>query len=291
MAHIECPLSAAASPILRAKNVHRVLGSGDLANPVLRDVSVEIRRDEYVSIVGASGSGKSTLLYLLGGLDRPSRTDAAGAPIDPPSQVFIDGQDTNLLDDAALARLRNEKIGFVFQFHYLLKEFTAQENVCLPMLKLGRLPRPEAMARAADLLARFGLSGKTKRRANRLSGGEQQRVAVARALANEPAVLLADEPTGNLDRRNSDLVADLFRELAANGQAIVMVTHDLSLASRAARMITMDDGRITADHPTAGVALPVAPATIPHHDGPGRGELPDDRDLRSDAHPFHSRRA
>jgi lipoprotein-releasing system ATP-binding protein len=291
VAHTDRPASATRPPILRAQNVHRILGIGDLATPVLRGVSVEVRSDEYVSIVGASGSGKSTLLYLLGGLDRPSLTDSAGAPIDPPSRVFIDGLDTNDLDDAALARLRNEKIGFVFQFHYLLKEFTAQENVCLPMLKLGRLSRSDAMARAAELLSQFGLGDKIKRRANRLSGGEQQRVAVARALANEPAVLLADEPTGNLDRRNSDLVADLFRELAANGQAIVMVTHDLTLASRAARIITMDDGRITTDRPANDVALPHATGTIPHHDGPGRGDLPDDRDLRSDSQPFPSHRA
>ena len=249
MAHTDNALASChAPPILRAQNVHRVLGTGDLANPVLRGVSVEIGRNEYVSIVGASGSGKSTLLYLLGGLDRPSRADASGVAFDPPSRVEIAGRATDELDDAALARVRNEKIGFVFQFHYLLKEFTAQENVCLPMLKLGRLSKTEAMDRAATLLTRFGLGDKVGRRANRLSGGEQQRVAVARALANEPAVLLADEPTGNLDRRNSERVAELFRELAANGQAIVMVTHDLSLAQRAARLITMDDGRITADH-------------------------------------------
>lgn len=232
-------------PLLRAQNVHRTLGSGETANIVLRGVSLDVRSREYVSIVGASGSGKSTLLYLLGGLDRPSVVDPSGAPFEPPSRVFIEGQDTAALDDAALARLRNERVGFVFQFHYLLKEFTAQENVCLPMLKLGRLSRPDAMARAAELLGRFGLGSKLKRRANRLSGGEQQRVALARALANEPAVLLADEPTGNLDRRNSDLVADLFAEISAKGQAIVMVTHDLTLARRAERVITMEDGRIT----------------------------------------------
>src|SRR5581483_2031972 len=141
---------------------------------------LEIARDEYVSIVGASGSGKSTLLYLLGGLDRPSAADADGRPFDPPSRVFIEGDDTALLDDAALASLRNEKIGFVFQFHYLLKEFTAQENVVLPMLKLGRLSRSESMDRAAELLKQLGLSDKIRRRANRLSGGELQRVAIAR---------------------------------------------------------------------------------------------------------------
>lgn len=262
MARTECQQPQCDRPILRAQNVHRVLGAGDLANTVLRGVSVDIARDEYVSIVGASGSGKSTLLYLLGGLDRPSRVDASGAPIDPPSRVFIDGQDTSALDDPSLARLRNEKIGFVFQFHYLLKEFTAQENVCLPMLKLGKLSRTDAMSRAADLLARFGLADKCKRRANRLSGGEQQRVAVARALANQPAVLLADEPTGNLDRRNSEIVSDLFRELSSGGQAIVMVTHDLALAARANRVISMEDGRITSDRASAHAAssLSLAPS-------------------------------
>ena len=210
---------AAAPPaaLLRAQNVHRILGAGDTANHILRGVSLSVGRDEYVSIVGASGSGKSTLLYLLGGLDRPTRTDAAGVAFDPVSAVFIDGQDTALLDDTSLAALRNEKVGFVFQFHYLLKEFSAQENVCLPMLKLGRLGRGAAMDRAAELLKQLGLGDKVKRPANRLSGGEQQRVAIARALANEPAVLLADEPTGNLDKRNSELVADIFKELSERG--------------------------------------------------------------------------
>jgi lipoprotein-releasing system ATP-binding protein len=241
-----------AGPLLRAQNVHRVLGTADNPNHVLRGVTLSIGRDEYVSIVGASGSGKSTLLYLLGGLDRPSQADAGGAPFDPPSRVFIDGQDTSALGETHLARLRNEKVGFVFQFHYLLKEFTAQENVALPAFKLGNLSRHAAMDRAADLLSQFGLADKARRPANRLSGGEQQRVAIARALANEPAVLLADEPTGNLDRRNSDLVADIFRTLSAKGQAIVMVTHDTSLAQRARRMITMEDGAVVGDGTTGG---------------------------------------
>src|SRR5438067_2476396 len=217
-------------PLIVAQNLHRVLGQGEAANHILKGVSLRIDRREYVSIVGASGSGKSTLLYLLGGLDRPSQHDAAGVEFSPPSRVFIDGEDTMRLGDADLARLRNEKAGFVFQFHYLLREFTAQENVCLPMLKLGKLGRGAAMDRANALLVRLGLGDKVKRRANRLSGGEQQRVAIARALANEPAVLLADEPTGNLDRRNSEEVAEVLRELSERGQAIVMVTHDQSLA-------------------------------------------------------------
>src|SRR5260221_4860240 len=240
-AHAESP------PLIVAQNVHRVLGSGETANHILKRVNLRIERGEYVSIVGASGSGKSTLLYLLGGLDRPSRADAEGVEFDPPSRILIDGEDTSLLADTDLAVLRNAKAGFVFQFHYLLKEFTAQENVCLPMLKLGKLSRPEAMDHAAALLTRLGLADKIKRRANNLSGGEQQRVAVARALSNEPAFLLCDEPTGNLDRKNGEIVADIFQELAATGQTIVMVTHDPNLAQKARRIVTMVDGYVVRD--------------------------------------------
>jgi lipoprotein-releasing system ATP-binding protein len=234
-------------PLLEGRNVHRILGSGDTATEILRGVNVSIDDGEYVSIVGASGSGKSTLLYLLGGLDRPTRTDAEGKPFDPPSTIYVGGQETTNLSDTRLAQLRNEWVGFVFQFHYLLKEFSAQENVALPMFKLGKLSRSNAMDRAASLLDRLGLASKIRRKANRLSGGEQQRVAIARALANEPRVLLADEPTGNLDKRNGDLIADVFAELHAGGQAIVMVTHDVQLAARADRRITMEDGNIVTD--------------------------------------------
>jgi lipoprotein-releasing system ATP-binding protein len=233
--------------ILRALNLHRILGEGEAAAHVLKGVDLTIAARTYVSLVGASGSGKSTLLYLLGALDQPSQRDLQGQPFDPPSRVLIDESDTSQLDEAELAALRNHKIGFVFQFHYLLKEFTAQENVCLPMFKLGKLSRDQAMDRGAMLLSRLGLGNKLKRLANRLSGGEQQRVAIARALANEPAVLLADEPTGNLDRHNSQIVADVLREIAAGGQTIVMVTHDTQLARQAHRMITMEDGRILHD--------------------------------------------
>jgi lipoprotein-releasing system ATP-binding protein len=234
-------------PILRTQNLHRILGEGEVAAHVLKGVDLAIETRSYVSLVGASGSGKSTLLYLLGALDRPSQRDLEGQPFDPPSRVLIDDADTNQLDEAELASLRNHKIGFVFQFHYLLKEFTAQENVCLPMFKLGKLSRDQAMDRGAMLLSRLGLGSKLKRLANRLSGGEQQRVAIARALANDPAVLLADEPTGNLDRHNGQIVADVLREIAASGQTIVMVTHDTQLARQAHRMITMEDGRILHD--------------------------------------------
>ncbi len=234
-------------PLLRASNLHRYLGTGEARTLILRGVDLSINGGEYVSIVGASGSGKSTLLYLLGGLDRPDRADVDGDVITPKSTIYIDGRDTFDLNDLELALLRNQKIGFVFQFHYLLKEFTAQENVALPMLKLGKLSKGDAMDRAAQLLRRLGLSEKLRRRANRLSGGEQQRVAVARALANEPDALLADEPTGNLDSKNSQAVAEIFAELAAGGQTIVMVTHEMSLAHRAKRMVTMEDGVIVAD--------------------------------------------
>jgi lipoprotein-releasing system ATP-binding protein len=233
--------------ILRARNVHRILGEGEAAAHVLKGVDLTVDRSTYLSLVGASGSGKSTLLYLLGGLDRPTLRDVHGVPFQPPSAIYVDSDDTSHLDEAELAALRNRKIGFVFQFHYLLKEFTAQENVCLPMFKLGKLSRSDAMDRAAQLLTRLGLGNKLKRLANRLSGGEQQRVAIARALANEPAVLLADEPTGNLDRHNGQVVAEVFQELSAGGQTIVMVTHDNQLARQAHRMITMEDGRIVHD--------------------------------------------
>jgi lipoprotein-releasing system ATP-binding protein len=235
------------APLLQAQNIHRLLTSGDAITHILKGVNLTIHANEYVSIVGQSGSGKSTLLYLLGGLDRPSQYDELGGLFTPLSRIFIDGLDTTALADADLALLRNEKVGFVFQFHYLLKEFSAQENVALPIFKLGRRSRSEALDRAAHLLTRLDLADKITRKANRLSGGEQQRVAIARALANEPAVLLCDEPTGNLDKKNSERVAEIFIEIAATGQTIVTVTHDVSMAARARRMITMEDGNIVGD--------------------------------------------
>jgi lipoprotein-releasing system ATP-binding protein len=242
------------APIVRAINVHRYLGQAETATHILKGVHVDIGRGEYVSIVGPSGSGKSTLLYLLGGLDRPSKQNPEGVRIEPASQIVIDGIDTSAMNEAELALARNEKVGFVFQFHYLLKEFSAAENVALPMLKLGRLGRKASMQRAVDLLSQFGLAEKATRRANRLSGGEQQRVAIARALANEPAVVLADEPTGNLDKKNADNVAEIFDGLAAAGQTIVYVTHDRELAARAVRQIRMEDGLIVSDTTRSGLA-------------------------------------
>ena len=208
--------------MIKATDIHKSYG----ALEVLRGVSLEVSRGEVVSIVGASGAGKTTLLQILGTLSKADR-----------GSVEIDGQDVASLGDRALSRFRNEKIGFVFQFHHLLPEFTAFENVCIPGL-IGRRPKAEVERRAGELLALVGLT-------QELSGGQQQRVAIARALVNSPAVLLADEPSGNLDTRNKEEVHRLFFDLRERlGQTIVLVTHDESLALRADRRIVMSDGLI-----------------------------------------------
>ena len=204
---------------------------GDLE--VLKGVSLRVARGEVVSVVGASGAGKTTLLQILGTLSRPD----AG-------RVLIDGADPFALGDRALSQFRNERIGFVFQFHHLLPEFTAFENVCIPGF-IGRRPRPEVERRADELLAMLGLSGRRDHTPGQLSGGEQQRVAIARALINSPAVLLADEPSGNLDSHNRDEIHRLFFELRDRlGQTVVIVTHDEGLAAMADRRIVMSDGKI-----------------------------------------------
>ena len=204
---------------------------GDLE--VLKGVSLRVARGEVVSVVGASGAGKTTLLQMLGTLSRPD----AG-------RVLIDGADPFALGDRALSQFRNERIGFVFQFHHLLPEFTAFENVCIPGF-IGRRPRPEVERRADELLALLGLSGRRGHKPGQLSGGEQQRVAIARALINSPAVLLADEPSGNLDSHNRDEIHRLFFELRDRlGQTVVIVTHDEGLAAMADRRIVMSDGKI-----------------------------------------------
>jgi lipoprotein-releasing system ATP-binding protein len=186
-----------------------------------------------VAIVGASGAGKSTLLHLLGALDQPTR-----------GQVVIDGQPLQGLDDDALSALRNRKVGFVFQFHHLLREFSALENVMMP-LRVSGLAAPVARARATDLLVRVGLEARMHHRPAELSGGEQQRTAVARALAMSPAVLLADEPSGNLDHGNGEKLHDLLATLARDlSIAMVVVTHNRSLAQRADRVLLLEDARL-----------------------------------------------
>lgn len=203
---------------------------------VLRGVSFEARRGEVYAVVGPSGCGKSTLLYLLGLLDRPDK-----------GEIWINGRlMSNTLDEARTAA-RGEHIGFVFQFHFLMLEFSALENVMMPMRKLGRLTPAKMAERAQFLLESVGLGEKTHRLGTQLSGGEQQRVAIARALANEPAIILADEPTGNLDVKNSAVVFDLLTRLAKeNGQAIVLVTHNPEIANRCDHILSMRDGQFVA---------------------------------------------
>lgn len=215
--------------MIRVENIHKRFGTLE----VLKGVSLEVSQGEVVSIVGASGAGKTTLLQIMGTLSRPD----AG-------RVEIDGEDAFSLDDKALSHFRNRHIGFVFQFHHLLAEFTAWENVCLPGL-IGRRPRAEVERRATELLDMMGLSARRDHKPGQLSGGEQQRVAIARALINDPAVLLADEPSGNLDSHNRDEIHRLFFELRERlGQTVVVVTHDEQLAAMADRKITMRDGTI-----------------------------------------------
>jgi lipoprotein-releasing system ATP-binding protein len=215
---------------------------------VLDDVSLAVRRGEMVAVMGYSGAGKSTLLHTLGALDRPSS-----------GSVRILGQSIAGLDDEALAALRNRAVGFVFQFHHLLREFTALENVMMP-LRIAGVGEEIARTRARDLLARVGLSARMTHRPGELSGGEQQRTAVARALATAPSVLLADEPSGNLDLANAERLHALFAELAREmSLALVVVTHNQSLAALAHRTLSLEGGRlIETASVTASLALPGA---------------------------------
>uniref|UniRef100_A0A832GMB5 ABC transporter ATP-binding protein n=1 Tax=Caldimicrobium thiodismutans TaxID=1653476 RepID=A0A832GMB5_9BACT len=199
---------------------------------ILKNISLEIERGEFVAIIGPSGSGKSSLLYIMGLLDRPTE-----------GKIYYKDREIDLSKVEALSRFRNEKMGFVFQFHYLIPELDLLENVIAPQLKLGK-PWPEAEERARELLERLGLKGKERRQVTEISGGEMQRVAIARALANDPELLLCDEPTGNLDSKNTERVMEIFEEINAKGKTIVMVTHDLNLAKRAKKIISMRDGEI-----------------------------------------------
>jgi putative ABC transport system ATP-binding protein len=234
------PVSGAtglATAAIVADDVSRTYELDGVSVTALRGVSLTIAPTDYVAIVGTSGSGKSTLMHLLGGLDRPSG-----------GTLLIGGRDVSTLNPSEMAHLRNETIGFVFQSFHLLARTTARDNVALPLVYRG-IGRRERRARAAEMLERVGLAHRLDHRPNQMSGGEQQRVAIARALVTGPSVLLADEPTGNLDSTTGQSVLALLESLNADGVAVVLVTHDKDVAARASRQIVMRDGLIVGPTP------------------------------------------
>jgi lipoprotein-releasing system ATP-binding protein len=221
------------SALIETENLTRVLPE-TVPVTLVKDVTLAIDENEFVAITGPSGSGKSSLLYLLGLLDRPTG-----------GTLRIAGQDTEPMNERERAKTRLSMLGFVFQFHFLLPEFTARENVEIPMRKLGRLGRPEMRERAGELLASLGLGDHADKRPDQLSGGQRQRVAVARSLANDPPLILADEPTGSLDSASSEQVFNILEKLVRErGKTVVAVTHDLEMAARMDRRIHIVDGQI-----------------------------------------------
>jgi lipoprotein-releasing system ATP-binding protein len=235
---------ASSADILRVEGVRKSYGAGTAVElEVLHGIDFALKRGEFAALIGPSGGGKSTLLNVIGLLDRPQ----AG-------RILIDGRDTRELDDTALTRLRGRAIGFVFQYHYLLPEFTALENVMMPVLAARGWPDDEMRESAAELLGKVGLTPWRDHRANDISGGQQQRVAVARALAMKPVLVLADEPTGNLDTKAADSVFDLLRSVnEATRTTFLIVTHDPRLAQRCDRIIELVDGRLVSDRPNTNV--------------------------------------
>ncbi|WKX27744.1 lipoprotein-releasing ABC transporter ATP-binding protein LolD [Tatumella ptyseos] len=231
------------SPLLQCSALCKTYREGAVSTEVLKQVSFSIAERELVSIIGSSGSGKSTLLHLLGGLDQPTS-----------GEVLFKGKSLNTMSASAKADLRNQHLGFIYQFHHLLPDFTALENVAMPLLIGGCSPQ-EATHRADEMLKAVGLSPRGKHRPSELSGGERQRVAIARALVNKPSLVMADEPTGNLDARNADAIFALLGELnQSQGTAFLVVTHDLALAKRLDRQMEMRDGVLHAQPVLQGVS-------------------------------------
>lgn len=222
--------------VIEARGVVRELGV-EVKTRILKGIDLQITQGEFVALTGASGSGKSTLLYLLGALDRPSE-----------GKVLLQGEDIGVLDDDRRAELRSRLLGYVFQFHFLLPEFSVLENVMLPILRRGNRSRRDAERHSRSILEELGLGTLTDRRPSQLSGGQQQRVSIARAVANDPTIVLADEPTGNLDSKSGSIVMDVFERLVhERGITIVMVTHERNFALRASRRVDMKDGLVLSD--------------------------------------------
>ncbi|MBL8427250.1 MAG: ABC transporter ATP-binding protein [Dechloromonas sp.] len=227
--------------VLHLAGIRKSYGSGEVESEILHGIDLTLRRGEFAALIGPSGSGKSTLLNLIGLLDRPTS-----------GQLHIDGEDSGQLDDTGLTRLRGQRIGFVFQHHHLIPAFTAEENVAMPLLVARGRPDAEMFERAGQLLDQVGLAERKQYLANRLSGGQQQRVAIARALVTNPSLVLADEPTGNLDTHSADDVFALLREFNRRQHTtFLIVTHDPRLAARCDRIIELVDGRIVADQAVA----------------------------------------